>query len=190
MKRVLVVVVGLAVAGAVAGVVWVVLAPPVHGVVALTKSGQRVNVYLGNEADHYFVSAVIMVGLLISLAVVSAVLVWQWRRHRGPLMVIALTLGGIAAAGAATAVGAVLARLRYGAVDIAGAPISPAHRVHYVIEAPTVLFGHSPLQSLATLLVPAVAATLTYAAMAAGSAHDDLGAEDSGAEPSVPETAG
>jgi hypothetical protein len=98
-------------------------------------------------------------------------------------MVVALTLGGLAAAGAATGVGAALGRLRYGVVDIAGAPVSPDHRVHYVTEAPTVFFGHAPLEVLATLLVPAVAAALTYASMAAGSAHDDLGVA-----PSVPQT--
>jgi Protein of unknown function (DUF2567) len=183
MKRLVAVVVGMALAGALIGVLWVGLAPPVHGAVVLTKAGERVHVYLGNEADHFFVSAVIMVGLLVSTAVVAAVLVWQWRRHRGPWMVVALTLGGLAAAGAATAVGAALGWMRYGVVDVAGAPISPEHRVHYVTEAPTVFFGHAPLQALATLVIPAVAATLTYAAIAAGSSHDDLGVS-----PSVPET--
>jgi hypothetical protein len=178
------VVVGFAVVGVVVGVVWTLLTPPVHGAVALNKTGHRVYVYLGNEADHFFVSAVMMVGLLIGVAVVAAVLVWQWRAHRGPAMVIGLILGGLAAAGAATGVGAGLARLRYGAVDIAGAPVSPQHRVHYVIEAPTVFFGHTPLQVIATLVLPAAAATLTYATMVAASASDDLGVEAS-----IPEAA-
>jgi hypothetical protein len=185
MKRVLAVIAGLALAGVLVGGLWTLLAPPVHGAVALTKSGERIHVYLGNEADHFFVSAVIMIGMLTAVAVMSAVLVWQWRQHRGPWMVVALTFGGVAAAGAATAVGAALARLRYGFVDIAGAPVSPDHRVHYVTEASSVFFGHTPLQAVATLLVPAVAATLTYASMVAGSAHDDLGVDTS-----VPERAG
>jgi hypothetical protein len=175
MKRVLGVVAAMAVGGALVGALWDWLAPTVHGVVALTKAGERVHVYLGNEADHFFVSAVMMVGLLFSLAVVSAVAVWQWRTQRGALMVVALTLGGLAAAGAATAVGAALGRVRYGVLDIAGAPVTADNRVHYVTEAPTVFFGHTPLQALATLVVPAVAATVTYAALAAGSARDDLG---------------
>lgn len=185
MKRVPVVVAGMAVAGALIGALWVWLAPPVHAAVALTKAGERLHVYLGNDGDHFFVSAVMMVGLLVSMSVVSAVLVWQWRRRRGPWMVVGLTLGGLAAAGTATAVGALLGRLRYGVLDIAGAPVSPEHRVHYVTEAPTVFFGHTPLQALATLVVPAVAATMTYAAMAAGSARDDLGVALS-----IPEGAG
>jgi hypothetical protein len=183
MRRGIAVVVGLALSGALVGVAWAWLAPPVHGAVALTKAGDRVHVYLGDEADHFFISAVIMIGLLVSLAVVAAVLVWQWRRHRGPWSVVALMLGGLAAAGAATAVGTALGWLRFGVVDVAGAPISPQHRVQYVTEASTVFFGHSPIQALATLLAPAVAAAMTYAALAAGSADDDLGAT-----PSVPET--
>jgi Protein of unknown function (DUF2567) len=186
MKRLAVVVVaGMAIAGAVIGVLWFALAPPVHGAVALTKSGKRVHVYLGNEADHFFISAVIMAGLLAGVAVVAAVLVWQWRAHRGPRMVIALTLGGLAEAGAATGVGAALGRLYYGAVDVAGAPISQNHRVWYVTEAASVFFAQTPLQALATLLAPVAAATMSYAVLATASARDDLGVE-----PSVPETAG
>ena len=73
---------------------WAWIAPPVHGVVALTKSGDRVHAYLGNEADHFFVGGVPDAWACSSvLAVVAAVLVWQWRAHRGPVMVAALTVG-------------------------------------------------------------------------------------------------
>jgi hypothetical protein len=188
-RAVAIVVAGMAAAGVLVGCLWVLLAPPVHGAVALNKAGQRLHVYLGNEADHFFVSAVMMVGMLIAVAVVGAVLVWQWRQRRGPATVVALVLGGIASAAAATAVGAGLARLRYGAVEVATAPVSPQHRVHYVTEASTVFFGHAPLQALATLLLPAAAAALAYAIMAAASAHDDLDVGDD-YEPSVPETVG
>ena len=88
------------------------------------------------------------------VAVVAAVLVWQWRAHRGPTMVAALALGAAVAAGAAAGVGAVLVHWRYGAIDVDAAPISPEHRVHYVIEAPPVFFGHSPLQAAVTILFP------------------------------------
>ena len=53
------------------------------------------------EADNQFVAAVIAIGLLSMLAVVSAVLVWQWRAHRGPGMATALWIGQIAAGAAA-----------------------------------------------------------------------------------------
>src|SRR5258705_6589894 len=94
-------VVGLTVSGALVGALWAWLAPPIHGVVALTKRGERVKAFLGNEADHFFVAAVLMVGMLGALAIVVAVLLWQWRTHRGPVMVAALAIGSAAGAGAA-----------------------------------------------------------------------------------------
>ena len=172
----LIAVAGLTVAGALVGALWAWLAPPIHGVVALTKSGERIKAYLGNEADHFFIAAFLIVGMLVRIAVVAAVLLWQWRAHRGPAMVAALSIGVAAGTGAAAAVGAVLARLRYGAIDIAAAPVSPEHRVHYIVEAPAVFFGHSPLQIAATILFPAAAAALVYALMAVSTARDDLGA--------------
>ena len=177
MKQWLMVTVGMAVAGGAAGAVWTLLAPPVHSVVVVTKSGKRVHEFLGNEADHYFDSAVMMSGLLIGLGVISAVLVWQRRQRRGPAMTIGLTAGGLTAAAAAAGTGAGLARLRYGHIDIEGVPAD--HKVHYFTEAPSVFFGHSPLQVLTILLLPAAAATLTYAMMAAASAYDDLGVDSS-----------
>jgi Protein of unknown function (DUF2567) len=170
------VVVGLAVAGALVGMLWAGLAPSVQGVVALTRTGERVRAYVGDDADHLFTAAFVMVGFLSVLTVVSAALVWKWRSHRGPAMVCALTVGAISAAGAATGVGAALAHWRYGTVDVAGAPVSPEHRVHYVVEAPGVFFGHTPLQIAATIIVPAGLAALVYAICALCNARDDLGA--------------
>ena len=174
-RAALIVVVGLAVAGALIGALWAWIAPPIHGVVALTRDGDRVRAYLGNEADHFFIAAFLFVGLLTVVAVVSAVLVWQWRAHRGPVLVAALAIGSAAAAGAAAGVGAVLVRWRYGTIDIAAAPISPEHRVHYVTEAPAVFFGHSPLQIAMTILFPAAMAALVYALIAVSTSRDDLG---------------
>jgi hypothetical protein len=175
-RAVVITVAGVTVVGALVGAMWAWLAPPIHGVVALTKRGERVKAFLGNEADHFFVAAVLMVGLLGALAIIAAVLLWQWRTHRGPVMVAALAIGAAAAAGAAAGVGAALVHWRYGTIDIAGAPVSPEHRVHYVIEAPAVFFGHSPLQIAATILLPAATAALVYALMAVSTQRDDLGA--------------
>ncbi|BBZ16789.1 DUF2567 domain-containing protein [Mycolicibacterium gadium] len=175
-RAALIVVAGLALTGVVIGALWAAVAPAVHGVVALTKSGERVRAYLGNEADHFFVAAFLVVGMLCVMAVVAAVLVWQWRAHRGPLMVAALGLGSAAAAGVASGVGAALAHWRYGTIDVASAPISPDHRVHYVVEAPPVFFGHSPLLIALTILFPAATAALVYALIAVSIPRDDLGA--------------
>ncbi|MCV7299021.1 DUF2567 domain-containing protein [Mycobacterium barrassiae] len=174
-RAAVIVIAALTLAGAIVGALWAWLAPPVHGVVALTKGGERVRAYLGNEADHFFVAAFLVVGMVCVVAFVASVLVWQWRAHRGPVMVAALSIGAAAAAGAAAGVGAVLVRWRYGTIDVASAPISPEHRVHYVIEAPAVFFGHSPLLIALTILFPAAIAALVYSLIAVSIARDDLG---------------
>jgi hypothetical protein len=176
---------GLTVAGVVVGALWAWLAPPIHGVVALTKSGNRVKGYLGNEGDHFFIAAFLMVGMLSVLAFVAAVLVWKWRAHRGPVMATALSIGSAAAAGAAPGLGAVLVHWRYGAIDVAGAPVTPEHRVQYVIEAPAVFFGQGPLQIASTILFPAAVAAFVYALMAVSTQRDDLGAWPPVEEPAL-----
>lgn len=170
------VLVGLTVGGAAIGALWAWIAPPIHGVIALTKSGDRVHAALGSESDNFFVSAFLLVGMVAVLAVVSAVLVWQWRPHRGPVLCAALVIGSAAAAGAAAGVGALIVRARYDVIDIAGAPISPEHRVHYVTEAPPVFFAHSPMVIAASILFPVAMAALVYALIAVSTSRDDLGA--------------
>ncbi|MDT5142098.1 MAG: hypothetical protein QOE48_2327 [Mycobacterium sp.] len=162
-------------AGVLVGGLWAWLAPPVHGVVALTHSGERLHDYLGNESDHFFVAAFLMLGLLNVVAAVAAVLAWQWRPHRGPGMVAGLCAGMVAAAVAAVGVGVLLAHLRYGAVNLAAVPVSHDHPLYYFTEAPPVFFGASRLQIACTLLLPAAAAALVYAVPAAATARDDLG---------------
>ncbi|MDI3315712.1 MAG: DUF2567 domain-containing protein [Mycobacterium sp.] len=174
-RAVVVVVAGLAVTGVVIGALWAWIAPPIHAVVALQRSGERLLDYLGVESEHFFVAAVLMLGLLSVVSVVAAVLVWQWREHRGPAMVAGLTLGLVAAAAAGAAVGALLVRLRYGAVDVDGAPLTHDHPVSYVTEAPPVFFGRGPVQIAATLLLPASTGALVYALLTAAATRDDLG---------------
>ena len=170
------VVVGLAVAGAVIGAAWAWLAPPIQIVIALTRAGDRVQGYVGDESDHLFLGAFLMIGLLGAVAVTATCAVWQWRAHRGPVLAAGLSIGTLAAAGAATGVGAALVRWRYGAVDLGAAPVSPEHRVHYTLEAPAVFFGHTPLQIAVSIVFPAGVAALIYAISALSTQRDDLGA--------------
>jgi hypothetical protein len=178
----------LLIAGVVAGGLWAWIAPPIHGVVALTLDGDRLNDYLGDESEHFFVAAFLMLGLLNIVAAVAAVLAWQWRAHRGPGMVTGLCAGMVIAAAAAVGVGALLVRLRYGAVDFAAVPVSHDHPVYYFTEAPPVFFGRTPLQIACTLLLPASAAALVYAVPVAATARDDLGGYPA-ADPSYPQPA-
>lgn len=196
-RATVIVVLGLAVTGVAVGALWAWIAPPIHLVVAMTRAGERVNDYLGTESDHFFDVPCLMLGLLTVLAVVTTVLVWHWRAHRGPGMVIGLTTGMVIAAVAASGVGAVLVRLRYGALNVDAVPLSGKPSVAYVIQAPPVFFGHGPLQVAATLVWPAAIAALVYAALAAGNARDDLGGFPPGgrrpqalaANPEAPEAA-
>lgn len=175
-RAVLIVIAALAVVGVLLGVLWAFLAPPVHGVVALTRSGDRVHAYLGGEADHFFTSAFMFVGLLVVMAVVAAVALWQWTAHRGPVLVAALAVGCAVATAVAAGIGAALAHWRFGSLDVAGAPVTPEHRVHYVMEAASVFFGHTPLQIAGTFLFPAAMAAMVYALIAVSTVRDDLGA--------------
>jgi hypothetical protein len=170
------VVLGLALIGAVVGAAWAWLAPPIQIVLAMTKSGDRVRGYVGDESDLVFLGAFLMTGMLFVLAVSAAVAVWQWRAHRGPILAGALSLGALAAAGTAAGVGAALARWRHGSVDLASAPISPEHRIFYTHEAPAVFFGHTPLQIAASVVFPAGVAALVYAMCVLSAKRDDLDA--------------
>ena len=140
-RALFVVVLGLSGIGALIGGWWAWIAPPIHAVAALTHAGERVHDYLGNESDHFFVAPCLMLGLLTVVAVVASVQVWQWREQRGPGMAVALSIGLIIGAAAAVGVGALLVRLRYGALDFGAIPLSNDHKVAYVVEAPPVLFA-------------------------------------------------
>ncbi|MCV7422807.1 DUF2567 domain-containing protein [Mycobacterium yunnanensis] len=170
------VVAALVVAGVVVGLAWAWLAPPIQLVIALTKSGDRVRGYVGDESDLLFLGAFVMTGLLFVMAVAAAVATWQWRSHRGPVMVAALAVGSLLASGAAAGVGAAVARWRHGAVDVMGAPVSPEHRVFYTHEAASVFFGSGPFQIAASVVIPAGVAALVYALCALSTKRDDLGA--------------
>jgi hypothetical protein len=178
---------GLLPTGALVGALWAWLAPPIHGVIALTHEGERLHDYLGGESDHFFVAPFLLLGLLNVVAAVAAVLAWQWRAHRGPGMVAGLSAGVVAAAAAAVGVALLLLHLRYSAVDFATVPLSHDHPLHYFTQAPPVFFGRSPWQMACTLLLPAATAALVYAVPVAATARDDLGGYPA-VEPTYPQT--
>lgn len=183
---------GTTAAGVLLGGLWAWIAPPIHAVVAITHAGERVHDYLGNESEHFFDAPCLLLGLLTVLAVVGTVLAWQWREHRGPAMVLGLSVGMAAGAAAAAATGALLVRLAYGALDFDAVAVSGKPAVAYVVQAPPVFFSHAPLQVALTLAWPAGIAALVYALIAAADARDDLGglpvADPSGAPPVEPAT--
>lgn len=174
-RAVLVVVLGTTAAGVVLGGLWAWIAPPIHAVVAITRAGERVHDYLGNESGHFFDAPCLMLGLLTVLAVVATVLAWRWRAHRGPAMVVALAVGMATGAGAAAATGALLVRLAHGALNFDAVALSGSPAVAYVTQAPPVFFAQEPLPVALTLAWPVGVAALVYALIAASDARDDLG---------------
>jgi hypothetical protein len=188
-RAIVTVVVGLVLAGGVVGALWTWIAPPIHGVVALTRDGDRLHDYLGDESDHLVVAAFLMFGLLNVVAAVASVLAWQWRAHRGPAMVAGLCSGAVSAAVVATGVGALLVHLRYGTVNFAAAPVTHENPMYYFTQAPPVFFGRNLLQIACTLLLPASTAALVYAVPVAVIARDDLGGYPTVDSP-YPQTAG
>ena len=175
-RAILIAALGFSATGVLVGGLWTWIAPPIHVVVAITRAGERVHDYLGAESEHFFNAPCLMLGLLTVVSVVAPVLAWQWRERRGPRMVVGLSIGMVVVAVAATAVGALLALLRYGAVNFDAVPLFGKPAVAYVVQAPPVFFGQGPLQAVLTLLWPAATAALVYAVLAAGNARDDLGA--------------
>ncbi len=167
---------GLAAAGVVVGVLWSFLAPGVHGAIADTRDNGRVFVHLGNQADNFFVGTTLLVGMAAVVAVIAAAAAWQWRAHRGPMMVGALTLGSLVCSAVAAGVGAVLVRLRYGALDIAGASLDTGHRIKYVVQAPAVFYGHTEAQIAVTLALAPCLAAVVYMFCVVACARDDLDA--------------
>src|SRR5271165_1319700 len=64
---------GLLPAGVLVGVLWSWIAPPIHGVVALTHEGDRLQDYLGDESEKFFVAPFLMLGLVIAAAAAAGV---------------------------------------------------------------------------------------------------------------------
>ena len=168
-------VVGLLLTGVLLGVLWVWIAPSIHGVVGRNHAGERVRDYLGNESEGFFVAPCLMLGLLAVMAVVAPVWAWQSQHRRGPQMLVTLSVGLLVGGAVATAVGAFGVYLRYGAVNVAQAPLSTDHALWYFTAAPPVFFGQAPALVACSLLLPVGIGALVYALLAAAAAHDDLG---------------
>ncbi|WP_241665937.1 DUF2567 domain-containing protein [Prescottella subtropica] len=157
----------LTVVGALAGVVWALLAPGVRMLVVEQDRG----VLLTSESQHHFVATAMFCGIGLVVGVLSAVVVWGVRRVRGPAAVAVLVVGSGLSAGAAILAGAGVASLRFPDVD--SPAVGSIIAVAPGIGTPTVL------------IVQPLFAALTYLLLAGMSPHDDL---DTGAvtEPADP----
>ena len=181
---------GVPAIGALIGGLWGSIAPPIHAVVAITHSGERVHDYLGNDSQHFFDAPCLMLGLLTALAVVAAVVAWQRRARRGPAAVIRLVAAMAAAAAAAAAVGTLVVRQNYGTLDFDAVPLVGRPSVAYVLQGPPVFFSDQPLQAALTVIWPVGVAALVYAVLAVWHAHDHLGVAQTSEWPTVNSAAG
>ncbi|EUA08781.1 hypothetical protein I553_9838 [Mycobacterium xenopi 4042] len=152
---------------------------------ALTHEGERVHDYLGNEADHFFVAAFLMLGLLTVVAVVASVLVWEWRPTAGRRWWSRCRSAWWApqrpqpAGRAAGACALRRRRHRRSAAD-ARAPGALLHR------GAAGILRAGPLQIGCTLLLPAATTALVYAFLVAAAVRDDLGGYPAVESPQAP----
>lgn len=154
----------LTVLGALAGVVWALLAPAVRVLVVAEDRG----VVLTGENLHPFDAVAIFVGIGVVLGVLSAVVVWGMRRVRGPGALAGLVIGSGLGAGAAALVGMGVAGLRF--PDVHGPAVG------------TIVSQPPGLSTPMVLVAQPLAAALIYLLVVALSPHDDLGVGDHGDE--------
>ncbi len=139
------------------GWLWSRLAPPVRLVV--TQDGTPVPLIA--ESYHRFDALVLFALLGLAAGFVTGLAVWFLRERRGPVIMIAATLGSAVAGWLAMQVGTAWAQDRY--------PVSSDLEVmDVVVRAPQ-------LESAWTLLAWPLTTALVYGVMAAWNAMDDLG---------------
>ncbi|KAA0021032.1 DUF2567 domain-containing protein [Antrihabitans cavernicola] len=151
------VVVGCAVAGALGGVVWGLLAPAEHLLVVTENRGAA----LTGESAHQFDAIAIFVCIAAFLGLISAVASWQWRSMRGPLLFLGLLIGSAIGASIMAGVGEGVAKLRFPHVD------SP------VVD--TVIAIAPGIGTLLTLIVQPLVASFVILVIASVNPLDDLG---------------
>lgn len=100
--------IGSALAGAVLGVVWGLLAPPEHVLI-----GHDGAISLMNESTHRFDAIGMFAFMSLALGVLCGAVAWLWRSARGPLLVVGLVLGCLLGAWLAEEVGVSIATHRF-----------------------------------------------------------------------------
>lgn len=139
------------------GWLWSRLAPPER--VLVRDSGQLIPLQL--ESWHRFDDLAIYGLLGLSAGVVTAVAVWLLRERRGPVIMIAATLGALLAAWLGVALGTSFASSHYA---ISGTPV------------PNTVIAQAPrIETIWVILAQPLATALGYGLLAGWSGRDDLG---------------
>jgi len=131
--------------GAPVGLLWAALAPPVH----VRIIGEQVellerwrDVFIA--VDGSYLAAVLLAGA------VGAALAWWWAAQHGPVVVLALALGGLAAAAVAMVVGSLAGD--GSAAELVAAGVQGQQEVSVRLRATSAVLGW-PIASLVTYLL-------------------------------------
>lgn len=143
--------------GLVIGWLWAHLAPPQR--VVISQDGTPVP--LTAESYHRFDDLVLFVLLGLSAGLVTGLAVWFLRERRGPVIMLAATLGSAVGGWLAMQVGTAWAEGRYPIGD-------QVKTLDVVVKAPQ-------LESAWVLLAWPLTTALAYGVLAAWNAMDDLG---------------
>lgn len=145
--------------GALGGIAWGLMAPAQQLVVVTADRG----VPLTGESSHEFDSLAMFLCIGGVVGAISAILAWQWRTRRGPILFAGVLIGTAVGGVVMWPIGEWTARLRH--------PLPHNPQVHQIVSmAPSI--G----SDTAFYAAPFVAA-LVIAGLAMLSSRDDLGAE-------------
>jgi hypothetical protein len=140
LRAALVALVAVAVAGIPLGVVWSLLAPPeVVAVLSDPTQGDGGVLPFVGQSEHRFDGLALFVLIGIGAGIVIGAALWQLRRRRGPVMLLAGVLGSLAGAWIAMRIGVTLAGWHYPVTPptppTPGAPVGTALSRAPVLES-------------------------------------------------------
>lgn len=150
------VVLGAVALGAVGGIVWGLLAPPIQAIVVTPDRAAPVT----GESDHEFDAVAIFASISAVVALLTAVGAWRLARPRGPILYGGILLGSVTGAATMAVVGEGVARLR-----------------HPHVQAPQVdqIIALAPgIGTAMVLIIAPMIASLAILVMATVNPHDDF----------------
>jgi hypothetical protein len=158
-RTALALILGMVALGAALAPAWAALAPRLA--YRVVQPGRALPVV--PEAEEYIAADGRFVLLTLGAGVLAGLVAWSLRRTRGPVMLVALAVGGLLAA-------AVTWRL--------GVALAPGYRAEELQEVGRTVYQSLRLGALAALVVEPFAAVLVYLAGAGFAARTDLGRPD------------
>lgn len=148
------VLVAVALLGLPLGWLWSALAPPE---LVRTGGGDTATSAV-SQSEHRFDALAVFVLLGLAAGVLTGAVVWLFREHRGPVLVIAATVGALGAAWLALGTGQLLT-----ADDVVAVA-----QGRFIARAPVV-------ESSWAVVAQPLGVALAYSFAVAGNGHDDLG---------------